>query len=187
MYGIIKVGAIDCEHDEELCEEFAVYSVPTILVFQENYGDEGEPYKGKMTWKSISTFATSKMQNFVSSVNKDNYESFMERDPSKFKVLFFTERKSTAPLFKALSKTYKDKLLFGEVRKSESELVSAYKIEHFPDLLVVTDPFEYKADYYNEAFEFDQLNKFLNKYAYTQAKYEKKVEVSHLTSRKLKT
>jgi hypothetical protein len=33
MYGVIKVGAIDCQEDEELCEEFAVYDAPTIKVF----------------------------------------------------------------------------------------------------------------------------------------------------------
>lgn len=33
MYGIIKVGAIDCMNDEELCEEFGVYSTPSIIVF----------------------------------------------------------------------------------------------------------------------------------------------------------
>jgi hypothetical protein len=33
MYGIIKVGAIECEDDEELCEEFAIYSMPTLMVF----------------------------------------------------------------------------------------------------------------------------------------------------------
>lgn len=47
----------------------------------------------------------------------------MDRDASKYKVLLFTERKTTAPIFKALSKQYKDKLLFGEVRKSENELL----------------------------------------------------------------
>jgi len=26
MYGIMSVGAIDCREDEELCEEFSVYS-----------------------------------------------------------------------------------------------------------------------------------------------------------------
>ena len=61
MYGIIKVGAVDCLEDEELCEEFSVYSVPTITVFTENYSDEGEQFKGKMDWKTISTFATKKM------------------------------------------------------------------------------------------------------------------------------
>ena len=64
------------------------------------------------------------MQSFVSLVNKDNYQSFVERDPTKYKVLLFTERKSTAPIFKALSKQFKDKLLFGEVRKSsDSDLI----------------------------------------------------------------
>ena len=33
LYGMVKVGAIDCSEDEELCEEFAVYSVPTMMIF----------------------------------------------------------------------------------------------------------------------------------------------------------
>ena len=41
MYGIIKIGAVDCEEDEEVCEEFSVYSTPTILIFTENYSDDG--------------------------------------------------------------------------------------------------------------------------------------------------
>ncbi len=72
-----------------------------------------------MDWKAISSFATQKMQSFVSVVTSSNYEQFIQRDPTKYHVLLFTERKTTAPLFKALSKIYKDKLLFGEVRKSE--------------------------------------------------------------------
>ncbi len=74
MYGIIKIGAIDCREDEELCEEFAVYSVPKLMVYSENYGDEGEEVVGKKDWKAISSFATHKMQNFVSIVTKENYE-----------------------------------------------------------------------------------------------------------------
>lgn len=42
MYGIIKIGAIDCEEDEEVCEEFSVYSVPTMMIFTENINDDGE-------------------------------------------------------------------------------------------------------------------------------------------------
>ncbi len=33
MYGVLKVGAVDCSEDEELCEEFTVYQVPTLMVF----------------------------------------------------------------------------------------------------------------------------------------------------------
>ena len=28
MFGIIKVGAIDCHEEEELCEEFQVFDTP---------------------------------------------------------------------------------------------------------------------------------------------------------------
>ena len=52
----------------------------------------------------MANFATQKMQSFVSIVTSDNYASFVAREPSRYKVLLFTERKSTAPIFKALSK-----------------------------------------------------------------------------------
>lgn len=51
MFGIIKVGAIDCRDEEELCEEFSVYSTPTIKIFTENANDDGDIFNGKMEWK----------------------------------------------------------------------------------------------------------------------------------------
>ena len=47
------------------------------MIFNENYGDDGDEYKGKLEWKAISTFATNKMQNFVSLVTTENYEQFI--------------------------------------------------------------------------------------------------------------
>lgn len=83
MYGIIKVGAIDCGEDEELCEEFQVYSAnpPVVKIFTEYAADDGVKHTGKMEWKSISNAAASKMQSFVSVVNKDNYDKFVDQDP----------------------------------------------------------------------------------------------------------
>lgn len=48
LYGILRVGAIDCLSEEELCEDFSVYDIPAIMVFTENYNDDGEKYRGKM-------------------------------------------------------------------------------------------------------------------------------------------
>lgn len=74
MYGILKVGAVDCSEDEELCEEFSVYSVPTLMIYSESFSDDGEKYTGEMNWKSISNKATRMMQSFVSIVTSENYE-----------------------------------------------------------------------------------------------------------------
>lgn len=54
MFGIIKVGAIDCRDEEELCEEFAVYDNPVIKVFTEDANDDGDTFRGKKNWQSIS-------------------------------------------------------------------------------------------------------------------------------------
>lgn len=41
MFGIFGVGAINCDEEEELCEEFGVYSSPQIKIFTEKDTDEG--------------------------------------------------------------------------------------------------------------------------------------------------
>lgn len=119
MYGIIGVGAVDCKEDEELCEEFSVYdsgSGNQIKVFTENTNDDGTQYKGKMEWKNIAGFASKKMQSFVNVVTQENYDGFVQGSTTKNKILLFTDKKVTPPLYKSLSKTYKEKLIFGEVR-----------------------------------------------------------------------
>jgi len=156
------------------------------MVFQESYSDDGERYTGKPEWKSIASFATSKMQSFVSLVTAENYQQFIDRDPAKYKVLLFTERKSTAPIFKALSKQFKEKLLFGEVRKSDADLVAKFKVQAFPTLIVVTDPQSFEGEAYTGELKIDRLTKFLNQYSYKTASYEKKLEFQQLTLAKYK-
>lgn len=58
MFGILKVGAIDCMTEEELCEEFGVFDTPTIKIYTEKFSDDGMTFKGKKEWKSISAAAS---------------------------------------------------------------------------------------------------------------------------------
>ncbi len=76
----MRVAAIDCDEDEEMCEEFAIYDVPKILAFTENYWDDGEKFTDKYDWKKMSSFVTKKMQDFVSVVTLGNYNDFFERE-----------------------------------------------------------------------------------------------------------
>lgn len=122
------------------------------------------------------------MQSFVRTVTEENYENWIQESPDKNKVLLFTDRKSTAPLFKSLSKTYKDKLMFGEVKK-EPKLIENFKVTKIPTLMVVTDPYEYKGDLYDMTdIKIDQLQKFLSTYSSSQMpKVEKEKKFEKLT------
>ena len=113
----------------------------------------------------------------MSIVNDDNYNNFIQREGDNYKILLFTERKSTAPLFKSLSKKYKGKLVFGEVRKSsESKLIEDYGIKKFPTMIVVQDPFSFEKDVYEDDMNADRLSLFLGKYAYKKKQDIKKIE-----------
>lgn len=169
LYGIVKVASLDCLREEELCEEFGVFDHPSIMIYTEEPGDDGERYRGKEDLQSLATASTKKMQNFVSVVNSENYEtSFLERDrATKNKILLFTDKKSTPAVFKALSKKYKDRLLFGSVRNTETELCKKFGVTEFPTILALTDPEGYKGEKYKDDVKVDQLSKFLGNYAYS--------------------
>ena len=84
-------------------------------------------------------------------VNADNFNSFMDRG-DKTKVLYFTDKKQTSAVLKALSKKYLNKLSFGEVRAGD-ELVASFDINKFPTLLVMTG--EYSGDFYEGEMKVD--------------------------------
>lgn len=101
-------------------------------------------------------------------------------------MLLFTERKTTPPIYKALSKQYKDKLLLGEVRKNEAGLAQKFGVTQFPKILVITDPYDFKGEGYSGELKIDLITKFLNGYSYKAAAYEKKLEVVELTEQRHK-
>ena len=176
LYGIVKVGAIDCVSEEELCEEFGVYDHDQIVVFNENYSDDGTRYRGDLTVDKIANAAVKDMQSFVSSVNTENFNAFVEREPTKYKILHFTEKKSTPTVIKALSKKFRDKLTFGEIRQDEADLIRNFNIKKFPTILALTDSEGFAGEVYDGEMKVDQLTKFISSYAYSTVKKVAKIE-----------
>ena len=85
----------------------------------------------------MANFAVKQMESFVEYVTEENYEDFVKKD--LYKVLLFTNKKSTPPLYMALSKDFKGKLIFGEIRQANSGLLKKFGVKNLPTLLVITD------------------------------------------------
>lgn len=116
------MAAVDCLNEEELCEdEFGVTNIPEVWAFPANSDLDAERFTGEFKENDLANFAVKFMESFVQYVSSSNYQDFVKNDI--FKVLLFTNKKSTPPLLKALSKDFKDKLVFGEVRNLSDNLV----------------------------------------------------------------
>ena len=140
-----------------------------------------------MNANAIMNAAVKKMQSFVSVVSDENYDTFVERErATKHKILLFTEKKTTPTVFKALSKTYLNKLMFGEVKQAEEALIKKFNIESFPVIMALTDPENYGGEKYEGEMKIDQLTKFLGNYAYTTPKKPEMNDYVKLTEKKMK-
>jgi DnaJ family protein C protein 16 len=122
------------------------------------------------------------MQNFVRIINKDNYNDFISTHTERYHVLLFTSKKSTPPLFKALSKDYLNHLSFGEIRQSESELIKTFNVNQFPTLMVITNEESNEVDIFKDELKYDTIKKFLNKFAYKKKQENKNIKVRELNT-----
>jgi DnaJ family protein C protein 16 len=77
--------------------------------------------------------------NRVVEVNQNNFDTFINDNPGKPKVLLFSDKKGTPLIFKALSAHFDKTLLFGLIKDSEQGLVSKYKVKQFPAVFLVKD------------------------------------------------
>ena len=179
-YGIFNFGAVNCKDDEEICEEYSVYSTPKLLYFPESANEGEEEYKGSIEFQPIFKYGARLMQNFVRIINKDNYNDFTSSHPERYHVLLFTSKKSTPPLFKSLSKDYLNHLSFGEIRQTETELIKNFNVNKFPTLLVITDLENNEYDLFKDEIKYDAIKKFLIKYAYKKMPEKKEVKVREL-------
>lgn len=181
VYGIFKIAYVNCKSDDEICDEFSIRETPQIVYFPESSNDE-EVYRGLKKWESVFQFGAARMQSFVRVINNDNYGDFVTTNPTAHKVLLFTQKKATPPLYKAISKHYHGKLYFGEIRSTEQELIQRFSVKKFPSLVIVTDSENYVGAFYEGAFNRDSIGKFLGQYAYSTIKAEVKAIVRELTS-----
>ncbi|CAK56574.1 unnamed protein product (macronuclear) [Paramecium tetraurelia] len=176
--GIFRVAAIDCEDDEALCEdEFSVKRYPSVSIYASRLSAEPIKYKGKWELNELAKEAVDLMEDFVIVLSGFNFQEYIEK--SKPKVILFTNKKSTPPLFKALSKEFKGKLEFAMIRQSERQLSQIFKITEYPSLIVAQNDQDFKL--FESEFKKDQIVKFLRQFAYGQKKEPQQKVIQQLT------
>ena len=161
--GLFNAGAVNCIKDEEICEEFEVAETPSIIFFSENEKDYNR-YEGKVDFNSLFNYATKRMSYYVNEITKEKLSDFFSKKNDKYHVILFTSKESTPSLYKALSKYFINKLIFGEVHQNQKELVRLFKIKEFPTLMVMLDEEKNKYEVYKNKMNYDSIKSYLNKF-----------------------
>lgn len=126
-------------------------------------------YQGEATSFGLSDYAASMIPSFRVFLNtKKELNNFLRYKKIPNKVLLFTERTDTPILFRGLTNVFRDRVDFGEVRKSSlNEVVGQYNVDKFPLLMVLklNEKKQYERVDYDGEFNFDKVKEFLEPYA----------------------
>ncbi|CEP12011.1 hypothetical protein [Parasitella parasitica] len=185
LKGLVNIGAIDCdvETNKGLCAMYEIKGFPTIKVFSPELRKDKRTgqmtkiptdYQGPRDAKSmVDYFLSSQPSNvqFVKWNEKDvkskksiTLDNFLQtKNDTLPKALLFTNKATTTPLYKALSVDFKDRMLVGEVKQSERNIVAEYGIESFPTLLVISP--KHGIVTFDGKLNRDNLKTFMEKHA----------------------
>ncbi|KAI8342571.1 hypothetical protein BC941DRAFT_413150 [Chlamydoabsidia padenii] len=190
LKGLVTVAAINCDEDSNkpLCGQYDIKGFPTIKVFRSSVNKKGTrvkkptDYQGPREAKPLVDYLLSQQPSNVRLIKGDpakvkskasiSIDDFMELENSTMsKVILFTDKPTTTPLYKALSVDFGDgRLLMGEVKKSEKQVVDLFGIDKFPTLLVLTPGEDHNPLVYSGKLKYQPLSDYLSTFAPTQQK-----------------
>jgi len=127
------------------------------------YGGDDEVHLKKLTFGKMAMFAVSLMDDFVSIVTNSNYLEFSNKNPNKLKMFLFTSQTMTPALFKTLSKEFRSTVDFGLVKKSSTEVISKFKIEKFPQVMLLKTIHDFTGDFMQGDINKDKIVDFIRK------------------------
>lgn len=160
--GMFRITAIDCEDFGSICTKEGITKFPTFRVYPAFPAPTQDFEEDTVDFEKIKKLAARFVGSRVVEVTQNNYDTFINDNPGKPKVILFTDKKGTPLIFKALSSHFDKTLLFGLIKSSESGLVSKYKVKQYPAVFLIKEkdgkPLKYEGKEYSYQAIFDFIN-----------------------------
>lgn len=178
--GMFKIAAIDCKEFKDLCEKQDVREYPQLKIYPPLPAPVF-PYEGEIKHKTIVSSLGRFVENKTIEVHSGNVDSFIGDNANLPKVFLFMDKPGVPLIFKVLAVQFDKKMKFGIVRKEESSIISKYKINKFPRIMVLGVGAK-KPDFFEGETKFKNVFDFINIYSETFFKVgEDKTKASETT------
>eukprot|EP01132_Coremiostelium_polycephalum_P010054 gene10054-12323_t len=175
LKGLVKIGAINCDDEKELCGHYEIQGFPTIKFFgsdvvpnpkqKNSFHKVPENYNGGRTASDIAKFAVGKLPSYVTKLSDEaSIEKFVTGKEGA-KAILFTDKAKTSNLYKGLSVDFRRSLPLGEVlnaKNVKAELLEQFQVTSYPTLLVFKGQDSKQFEKYSGKIDHPNLFKFLS-------------------------
>lgn len=177
-----KNDFFDCKKKEEEFPRIKM-AVPSQNKFDDKQNLQPYQYinfnKQTVSDKMLYDFISENIVSFSVKLTSENF-GFFSNATFFNKVILFTEKKNTPNLFRGLSNYFYDRILFGEIRSDQEELISRFNIKKFPFIIVLENSFylkeEQKVHFYDGPMYASDIKKFVDTYALKEKFYMVRME-----------
>jgi len=132
---MVCLGAVSCDDEYSICEKEGITEYPTIRIYPKTPIPTMDYTQNDYDIETIKKSAIWTIEGKTIEITQTNIETFLKENPTKPKVIFYTDKPKGVPVtIKALSSSFEKTIFFGVVRKEEESIISKYKIKKFPAL-----------------------------------------------------
>jgi len=104
----LKVGAVNCRQQRDICNSASINSFPALRWFPEDKNAPPDVFEGAISAKALGKFASSMMPDYTRIVeDKHQMRQWLDNEAKGPAVVLFTDKSSTPPMWKALSREFK--------------------------------------------------------------------------------
>nr|XP_012150041.1 PREDICTED: dnaJ homolog subfamily C member 10-like isoform X1 [Megachile rotundata]XP_012150042.1 PREDICTED: dnaJ homolog subfamily C member 10-like isoform X1 [Megachile rotundata] len=75
--GVVRIGAVNCEDEWQLCHQIPIQSYPTLMYYPK-YSKDGERYRGEKTYTAITDFILNNLEVDIHEID-ESLENFILR------------------------------------------------------------------------------------------------------------
>jgi len=137
LKGMAKICAISCTEFKMFCDKQGVKETPTVMIYPTNPVPAFK-FEGKLETKAVSAKVAKWIPDMTTKITKDNVDTFTTTDPTKPKVILFSNKKTAPTIWKALSSetVFRRTVRFGFVPGEEEDIAKKFKVKKFPHVLM---------------------------------------------------
>lgn len=164
---MFRITAIDCEEFASVCAKEQVNKFPLFRIYPAFPAPTQDYEEEQIDFAKLKTQAARFVGSRVIEVTQNNYDTFINDNPGKPKVILFSDKKGIPLILKALSSHFDKTLIFGLIRDSEQGLVGKYKVKQFPSVFLIKEKDGKPQKYEGTDFSYQAIFDFINIYSET--------------------
>jgi len=163
LKGMAKVVAMSCDDWPVFCDKNNVKTTPSVMIYPTN-PIPAYLWEGKMEAKAISGRVAKSIPDHATVLTKENGDGFLTTEPTKPKVLLFSNKKTPPTILKALSSetVFRRTVKFAFIPQEEADLVKRFKVTKFPTIMMQRGAKAEVKETYKGEMNFLALKEWIN-------------------------